>query len=114
MNGPPCVCYTRTFAVGDERIDPLKMEADWRADALQDELIKLKRSVKQEEDYPSPPSCWEHKSNSISVLYFTLISLPLAFPVQLSEGVQQYDRVSSSLCIYCFGFLLLIIEKQML
>lgn len=37
------VCgYVGTFAAGDERIDPLKMEADWRADALQDELIKLK------------------------------------------------------------------------
>lgn len=34
--------YMRTFAVGGERIDPLKMEDDWRADALQDELIKLK------------------------------------------------------------------------
>lgn len=39
-----CLCVSTRGHLLLERsgLDPLKMEADWRADALQDELIKLK------------------------------------------------------------------------
>lgn len=81
------VCgYAGTF---DERIDPLKMEADWRADTLQDELIKLKSQCETRGrlSLSSIASRGQIQFHLISLFYS--LSLSLALPIQPSNDVLQ-------------------------